>query len=85
MKKPNFLINLPPSQLLQRIKVSMKLVFALNKWVSDSCAFSWALFLLFALSNSNVLGFILPYFISLLFFRNLLVFKCETGKEWLQI
>lgn len=34
-----------------------------NKQVSDFCASSWALFLLFILSNSNVLVFVLGHFI----------------------
>lgn len=34
-------------------------------WISESYAFSWALSLLFVLSNSNILVFVLLYFILL--------------------
>jgi hypothetical protein len=59
----------------------------LNKWVSVSCAFSWALFLfvcLFTLSNFNMLVFVLSYLSLLLSFRNLLVFSWESegGHIW---
>lgn len=37
-----------------------------NEWVSDPCVFfSWLLFLLFVLSNSNVLAFVLSYYVIL--------------------
>ena len=39
---------------------------SINEGLSDSCAFSWALFLLFVLFNSNVLVSISSYFILLL-------------------
>lgn len=47
-----------------------------NQWVSKPGAFSWAFFLLFFLSNSNVL-----VWLYLLFYFNLLLFLFSNEKE----
>jgi hypothetical protein len=51
--------------------------------VSASCAFSWAFGLVSALSNSNVLVFVLLYFIILFCLRSLFVFYCKTDEKWI--
>lgn len=54
-----------PTSFLYILRLSVSCFYGIseceNEWVSDSCAFSWKVFLLLVLLNSSVMVFILPY------------------------